>query len=222
MLLGRGGNGDWPAQELERMVAAVRAEGRYPRVKRAFFDAGTPPLHAVLERLMENGARRIIVAPVFVPAEILLHEWVKKLVRRWMRKGRVQDAEVVLAPAQGKHPAFGEAVIRQLADAEGGADVRADAPERDKANPWNRIPAHRYHVLVCEGPRCAALGSRALFLRLRERLALQGMSADDGDPERGVAPGQARRERATGAGGRILICALLKQGPAGQVPAAAA
>src|SRR5262245_6872838 len=85
VLLGRGGYGDWPALELERLVAAVRATGRYPRVEPAFVDAGAPHLPKVLEALLDGGARRIVVAPVFVPVDRSLREWLPKILRRWTK-----------------------------------------------------------------------------------------------------------------------------------------
>ena len=186
VLLGRGGYGDWPTLELQRMVDAVRATGRYPRVESAFVDTGTPHLPSVLEALLDDGARRIVVAPVFVPVDRSLREWLPKVLRRWMKKRHVDHAEIVLAPALGDHPALGDAVTRLLIHAEGGTDVRADAPERDRANPWNEIPPHRYPVLVCEGPRCATLGSHELFDRLRERMVERGLSGPDADLDRRV------------------------------------
>jgi (2Fe-2S) ferredoxin len=188
VLLGRGGYGDWPGAELDRMVAALRATGRYARVESAFIDSGTPHLPKVLEGLLEDGARRIVVAPVFVPVERSLREWLPKILRRWMKKHHVQEAEIVLTPALGDHPAIGDAVARLVADAdaEGDPDVLAEAPERDVANQWLEIPPHRYHVLFCVGPRCATLGSQELWIRMRERLVERGLSGDSANPENGV------------------------------------
>ena len=182
VLLARGGYGDWPERELQRMLEAVRASGRYPRVEGAYVDSGAPHLPRVLEGLLEAGARHVLVAPVFVPVDRSLREWLPKILRRWMKKRHVQEARIVLAPALGDHPALGEAVLRALEDAEAGADVRADAPPRDKANDWREVPPHRYHALLCEGPRCATLGSHELFVHLRERLHERGLSG----PQQGV------------------------------------
>ena len=171
VLLGKGGFGEWAEHELERMVAAVRSTRRYPRVEGAFLDMGTPHFPKVLRACVEGGARRVLIAPVFVPVDRSLREWLPKIVRRALKKQHLADVEVVLADPLGDHPALGEAVVRALADTEQGEDVRAGAPARDRADRWLEAPPHRYHALFCVGPRCATLGSYELWLRLRERIA---------------------------------------------------
>jgi (2Fe-2S) ferredoxin len=195
VLLARGGYGDWPEQELAGMLAAVRATGRYAHVEGAFIDAGSPALPAMLRALNERGARRILIAPggarriliapVFVPVDRSLGQWLAKMVRRALKKHHLDRVQVVLASPLGAHPATGDAVVRALADAESGADVRQDAP-RDVANQWLAPPAHAYHAFVCEGPRCATLGSHELYVHLRERLVTRGLSASGNDAGPGV------------------------------------
>ena len=179
ILLGKGGTGDWPQQELERMAAAVRATGRYPRVEGAFLDMGAPPLPEILRRCVAEGARRVVIAPVFVPVDRSLREWLPKIVRRTLKRYHLDGVEVVLADALGDHPALGETVARVVAAAEQGEDVRASAPPRDVANAWIQTPPHRYHAFVCEGPRCATLGSHELWVRLRERIEARGLAHDN-------------------------------------------
>jgi (2Fe-2S) ferredoxin len=70
-------------------------------------------------------------------------------------------------------------VAQTVAAAERGADVRAGAPAKDVANQWIDTPPHRYHVLVCEGPRCATLGSHELWVRLRERIEARGLGHEN-------------------------------------------
>jgi (2Fe-2S) ferredoxin len=187
VLLGRGGYGEEPQAELESMLAAVRATGRYPQVEGAFLDSGGPAFPAVLRRLADRGARRILIAPVFVPVDRSLREWLPKVVRRALKKQHLESVVVLLAPALGEQAALGAAVVRTLRDAEGGADVRTDAP-RDAANQWLRPPAHRYHAFLCEGPRCATLGSHELFVHLRERLVARRLTASEAPRGQGVLP----------------------------------
>ncbi|MBI3971480.1 MAG: NAD(P)H-dependent oxidoreductase subunit E [Chloroflexi bacterium] len=180
VLLGKGGYGDWPQQELDRMVDAVRAGGRYRIVEGAFIDQGTPHLPKVLRACVDAGARRIVIAPVFVPVERSLREWLPKIVRRSLKKYHLDDVEVVLADALGDHPALGHAVARVVDDAAQKEEVRANAPPRDRADTWSHIPEHRYHALFCVGPRCATLGSYELWQHLRDRLAERGLNEDSG------------------------------------------
>lgn len=187
VLLGRGGYGDEAQGELDAMLAAVRATGRYAQVEGAFVDSGGPAFPAVLRRLADGGARRILIAPVFVPVDRSLREWLPRIVRRALKKQHLDSVVVLLAPALGEGPALGEAVVRTLRAAEDGADVRADAP-RDVANRWLRPPAHRYHAFLCEGPRCATLGSHELFTHLRERLTRCGLTASGNAAGQGVLP----------------------------------
>jgi (2Fe-2S) ferredoxin len=181
VLLGRGGYGEWPQQELDRMVAAVRATGRYAQVVGAFIDQGAPGLLEALQACVVAGARRILIAPVFVPVDRTLRLWIPMVVRRWLRRRLARNAagvEIVLADALGDHPALGQAVAQAVQDAEGRADVSAGAPAHgDPASPgWSVIPPHRYHVLLCAGPRCATQGSLELWQRLRDRLTARGLT----------------------------------------------
>ncbi|MGH2371018.1 MAG: CbiX/SirB N-terminal domain-containing protein, partial [Chloroflexota bacterium] len=60
VLLGKGGYGTTPQEELDHMAAAVRASGRYAPVETAFVDQGTPALPQALQRCVDGGARRIL------------------------------------------------------------------------------------------------------------------------------------------------------------------
>jgi (2Fe-2S) ferredoxin len=180
VLLAKGGYGDWPEQELAGMLDAVRATGRYAQVEGAFIDSGSPALPATLRTLGERGARRVLIAPVFVPVDRSLGQWLPKMVRRALKKHHLDRMQVVLAGPLGTHPATRNAVVRTLADAEQGPDVRQGAP-RDVADQWLKPPAHAYHAFVCEGPRCATLGSHELFVHLRERLSARGLAVAENE-----------------------------------------
>ena len=171
LLLARGGYGDWPQQELDRMVAAVRAAGRYRHVDDVFIDQGTPYLPAALQACVDAGARRVLVQPVFVPVDRSLRIWIPRVIRRWLRRAG-RDVEVVLAGPIGDHPALGAAVARAVLDAEAGDDVRVEARTKDDLGSpgWAVIPAHKYDALFCTGPRCATQGALDLYQYLRDRL----------------------------------------------------
>ena len=75
VLMGKGGYGDAPKAELDLMVRAVRASGRYAFVTGAFVEQGSPSVESALESLAAKGARRILVVPAFVPMDRSLRVW---------------------------------------------------------------------------------------------------------------------------------------------------
>ena len=114
LLLGKGGYGDSPREELDRMVAAVRSTGRYQRVEGTFLDQGTPALGtpallATLQACTAAGARRMLIVPVFVPMDRSLRIWLPKVIRRWLRRRPDLEIKVLLADTLGDHAALGEA-----------------------------------------------------------------------------------------------------------------
>jgi (2Fe-2S) ferredoxin len=178
VLLGKGGYGVWPQEELERMAAAVRAAGRYHPVETAFLDQGAPTLPQALRRCATAGAERILVAPVFVPVDRSLRLWLPQILRRWLRRAAARGIEVVLADPLGDRPALGSAALEAVdaaATGGGAVEIRPDLG-LEYANPgWSAIPAHRHHALVCTGPRCATRGSLELCQQLRDGLAERGL-----------------------------------------------
>ena len=170
VLMGKGGYGDAPKAELDRMIGAVRASGRYAFVTGAFVEQGSPSIESALESLTAKGARRILVVPAFVPMDRSLRIWLPKIVRRWLRKRSDRNIDVILADPLGDHYALGEAIRRVAVDAERRPDVRTNAP-RDRGDPgWSRNPPHKYHVLFCMGPRCTTQDSGELLDRLHSTL----------------------------------------------------
>ena len=170
VLMGKGGYGDAPKVELDRMISAVRSSRRYAFVTGAFIEQGSPSVEGALESLAAKGVRRIFVVPAFVPMDRSLRLWLPKIVRRWLRKRGERDIDVVLADSLGDHDALGEALRQIVADAEHRPDVRTNAP-RDRGDPsWSRNPPHKYHVLFCMGPRCTTQDSGELLDRLRTTL----------------------------------------------------
>ena len=180
LLLGKGGYGDAPRAELDRMVAAVRSTGRYQRIEGTFLDQGTPALLATLQACTAAGARRMLIVPVFVPMDRSLRIWLPKVIRRWLRRRPELEIEVLLADTLGDHAALGEAVCRVVVAAEQRADVRIGAPV-DRGDPsWSVNPLHRYHALFCLGPRCSTHLAGDLYRHLCDRLAEHGL---DSGPE---------------------------------------
>ena len=180
LLLGKGGYGDAPREELNRMVAAVRSTGRYPRVEGVFLDQGTPALWSALQDCTAAGARRILIVPVFIPMDRSPRVWLPKVIRRWLRRHPDLEIEVLLADTLGDHAALGEAVCQVVAAAERRSDVRIGAPV-DRGDPsWSMNPLHRHHALFCLGPRCSTYLAGDLYRHLRDRLAAHDL---DSGPE---------------------------------------
>ncbi|HEV2125443.1 MAG TPA: (2Fe-2S) ferredoxin domain-containing protein [Chloroflexota bacterium] len=177
VLLGKGGYGTTPQEELDRLVAAVRASGRYAPVEGAFIDQGAPTITAALQRCVDAGAERILVAPVFVPMDRSLHLWLPQILRRWLRRRpnrERQEVDVILADSLGDRPTLGQAALETVdaAAANGGrVDIQSDLG-LEYANPgWSQIPAHSHHAFICTGPRCNTRGALDLYQHLRDRLA---------------------------------------------------
>jgi (2Fe-2S) ferredoxin len=186
VLLGKGGYGTTPQEELDRMVAAVSASGRYAPVEGAFVDQGAPTVKQALQRCVDAGAERILVAPVFVPMDRSLHLWLPQILRRWLRRRPALNGhavEVILADSLGEQPALGQAVLASLdaAASHGGRETIQPDLGLEYANPgWSSIPSHKYHALVCTGPRCNTRGALDLFQQLRDRLAERGLATGRG------------------------------------------
>ncbi|MGH2351019.1 MAG: (2Fe-2S) ferredoxin domain-containing protein [Chloroflexota bacterium] len=177
VLLGKGGYGTTPQEELDRMAAAVRASGRYAPVETAFVDQGTPALPQALQRCVDGGARRILVAPVFVPMDRSLRIWLPHVLRRWLRRRRVSEVELVLAKPLGDRPSLGAAVLETLAAADGARGLSQGVPG-DYGNPgWSVIPPYRYQAFFCTGPRCTTRGAGDLQQQLRDRLMERGLAS---------------------------------------------
>ncbi len=177
LLLGKGGYGDAPRAELDRMVTAVRSTGRYRRVEGTFLDQGTPALWSTLQACTAAGARRLLIVPVFVPMDRSLRIWLPKVIRRWLRRRPELEIEVLLADPLGDHAALGEAVCQVVAAAERRSDVRIGAPV-DRGDPsWSVNPPHRYHALFCLGPRCSTHLAGDIYGHLCDRLAARGLNS---------------------------------------------
>jgi (2Fe-2S) ferredoxin len=170
VVLGRGGYGDGPIIELRAAVAAVEATGRYAHVRPAYVDHGAPSLPRSLGEVVALGARSILVVPAFVPIDLSLRRWLPKMIRRWTRKVRLDGVRVAIADPPGLGTGFGDLVAAHARASEEAPDVCDGAPERDVADQWFGVPAHRHHVLMCTGPRCNSLGSMEGWDYLRRRL----------------------------------------------------
>lgn len=173
VILGRGGYGKAPREELLRMVDAVDETGNYRSVRHAFIEQGKPALPAVLEECFADGSRRILVLPALVPMDRTLRWWLPLAVRNWLRDHAADDVKVALAPPLGDSPHLADSVRGAVAAAHSCEDLRDDTTIRERRRSWSHIPAHSHQVLLCHGPRCTMENAPAVwehfYAKLRER-----------------------------------------------------
>lgn len=164
--------GSAAADELSALVARLRTQLPDWQIVGAFVDRAAPSLNDALDTCAN--APRIIVLPVFVPADPALERWLRKVAMRW-RHARPADAPqsvIHFAPALGSLPDAAHAATAALREHAAGEDVAATVGARWAHDPvaWSEVPAHRRHLLLCTGPRCTALGAGTLWLHLDQRL----------------------------------------------------
>lgn len=160
------------ADELSALVARLRTHLPDWQIVGAFVDRAAPSLNDALDTCAK--APRIVVLPVFVPADPALERWLHKVAMRW-RHARPADSpqpEIHFAPALGSLPGAADAAAAALREHVAGEDVAATVSARWAHDPvaWSDVPPHRRHLLLCTGPRCTALGAGALWQHLDQRL----------------------------------------------------
>ncbi len=171
VIVGRGGYGGAPREELERVVSSVAGSGRYREVRYAFMEQGKPALPAVLEECMAAGARHLLIVPALVPMDGTVRWWLPLAIRDWVRENVPDDAmDVVLAPPLGDSEHLADAVSAAVADAHGCVEVRGDPNITDRERSWNLIPAHRHQVFLCHGPRCTLANAPKTWAYFEEKL----------------------------------------------------
>ena len=181
LLLGRSGHQGTAGEGLESLAEAVRATGRYAAVHTAVAERGLTSMPDGLEACVRADARRILVIPVFFGRDRSLIHWLSKAAVRWSRDRIEPVPEVVFAGAIGEHPALGEAVVRAVAEAEGGSPTRVDDFRSLEDPPaWSEIPPQKRHVLACLGPRCTSRGAGNLYVHLHKRLRDRGLWGPEG------------------------------------------
>ncbi|WP_417581084.1 (2Fe-2S) ferredoxin domain-containing protein [Pelagibacterium sp.] len=145
--------------------AVVRMEGREPG-----------PMTA-LDALVGEGARTIVVQPVGIPFSDSLFAWLPGALAHWQRE-RGFDGNLALAADQIDD----EAVLAALAQSsiDRAAEAKPVTPEAGSIDGagWDEVPAHRHHLLVCNGPRCNFREAGPLRTVLAEELTRQGVARE--------------------------------------------
>lgn len=178
VLLSRGEHNRAPHDQLSQLVEQVSSDligsDEPCKVVGAFVDRGAPSLPDALQMCAESGAREITVLPVFLPGDTGLERWLTKVIRRWYEtwSGDRLELQLLSSPAGGS--GWSEAVKAALREAplthSNVVLLPTEGWQTDPDN-WSHVPPHRYHLLVCRGPRCTARGADALWQHLADRLA---------------------------------------------------
>lgn len=182
ILLSRGGYSQAPRRQLDNLVATVQAASPESLVRAAVVDKGSPSLPDTLQQCAESGVRRIIVQPVFLPADDNLQRWLAKVIVRWHSRWQGTMVEICLANSLGDHPALQTAVAEAVQKVSPYIrDVVQTPPDNWQTDPagWSNIPHHAHHLFFCQGPRCTALGSGELVAHLQNRLKAHKLTRDD-------------------------------------------
>lgn len=142
----------------------------------AHVQQGSPTLGAVLDRLADDGAERVVVAGVSLGALAPGVSWLRRVAAHWWRERRdaglplpVLDVGLVLVADETELATVVQGLTKQVRGGEPGLTSAA----------WEEVPRHRHQVLVCRGPRCTARGSDRTAEALALALVEQGLGDDD-------------------------------------------
>ena len=176
ILLSRGGYGRTPREDLDKIVEEVPIllGGDQPTfVFGAFVDRGEPSLPVALQECAERGARQIAILPLFVPSDRNQQRWLEKGMIRWHSGWEGEEVVLQMLPSLAESNVVAEAVTAALRlNLDRAADLLESPPKNWKKNPegWSYPPPHRYHLLLCQGPRCTANGANERWQQLSQKL----------------------------------------------------
>lgn len=176
ILLSRGGYGNTPRDDLDKVVEKVSTllgGEKSPLVVGAFVDRGAPSLPDALQTCAEQGATQIAVFPLVVPSDRNLQRWLAKVMIRWHSGWIGPNVVLQMLPSLTESDVVGDAVTAVLGQHLNEAEnLLATPPRHWEKNPagWSYPPPYRYHVLLCQGPRCTAGGASERWQYLRQRL----------------------------------------------------
>ncbi|MFI2612512.1 (2Fe-2S) ferredoxin domain-containing protein [Kitasatospora sp. NPDC018619] len=151
--------------ELLRAAAAHRAS-------LAFLQLADPSLSAELTRLADAGAGTVVLVGVRLAACGPGQSWLRRIAAHWWRERGGHRPELLVATRLADSPAAVAAVAAVT------RPVTGEEPGLTSAA-WEEVPGHRHQVLVCRGPRCAALGAEEGLRALVGELADRGLGDDD-------------------------------------------
>ncbi|MGY5884318.1 (2Fe-2S) ferredoxin domain-containing protein [Modestobacter lacusdianchii] len=173
LLVARTGLHADPVGALQPAVSELAAAGTDARV--AVLDGHGPTVTAALDEARADGVADVVLVPAHLPPDRYLVAWLRRVVAHWLRSVEGAPAVHLAEPLA----ATGE-VAAVLARTAAGPTTRLGTAAAPLTVPaWERVPAHRRHVLVCRGPRCAVLGAAGVTTALTDELAAAGLGDDD-------------------------------------------
>jgi (2Fe-2S) ferredoxin len=180
ILLGRGGYGSAPAEQMGRLVESVSESITARFVTAAFIDGGSPALPDALERCAAQGVERVLVVPVYLPTDRNLDNWLSRVIRRWLHHQPESGFTVHMTTPLGDAPELAEAAASLVSRYVTSPGEPLSANHANPNSPeWSVIPPHTYHVLVCRGPRCNTAGAGETAQALKQQLRAKNMGDDE-------------------------------------------
>ncbi|MFB6888610.1 ferredoxin [Kitasatospora sp. NPDC056327] len=142
------------------------------RASIAFLQQADPSLSAELTRLADAGTGTVLVVGVRLAATGPAHSWLRRIAAHWWRERTGHRPDLLVATRLADSPdavAAVAATTKAITGTEPGLTSAA----------WEDVPGHRHQVLVCRGPRCAAMGAEEGLRTLVRTLAEHGLGDDD-------------------------------------------
>jgi sirohydrochlorin ferrochelatase len=91
-------------QAVRKVASQFAAAGPFDVVEACFLELGQPDLAGAMSRLIERGARRIIVVPYFLTVGTHLQRDLPRIVGEI--SGIYENVEIIVAPPLDGHPAL--------------------------------------------------------------------------------------------------------------------
>jgi (2Fe-2S) ferredoxin len=169
ILLSRGGYGNAPGEQLQRLVAALQTQGY--RAYGAFVDAGSPSLPDTLTQCMSEQNEEILIVPIYLPTDRSLQSWITKVVRRWLIQHPDSSLTVRMSEPMGDSEELAQVVQQIVERHKQSSPLPLQADHIQPNSPeWSVLLPHDRHVLVCRGPRCNTAGAGEVAGRLMSQL----------------------------------------------------
>ncbi|MFJ8478142.1 (2Fe-2S) ferredoxin domain-containing protein [Kitasatospora sp. NPDC094011] len=157
--------------EAVRRDELLRAAASH-RASIAFLQQADPSLSAELTRLADAGTGTVVLIGVRLATTGPGQSWLRRIAAHWWRERAGHRPELLVATRLADSP---DAVATVAAETKA---VTGKEPGLTSAA-WEEVPGHRHQVLVCRGPRCAALGAEEGLRALNRDLAAHGLGDDD-------------------------------------------
>jgi (2Fe-2S) ferredoxin len=169
ILLSRGGYGNAPGEQLQKLVTALQASGH--RAYGAFVDAGSPSLPEALAQCMSQQDKDILIVPIYLPTDRSLQSWITKVVRRWLIQHPDSALTIRMSEPLGDSEELAQAVEQMIERDRQFTPLPLEAGHIQPNSPeWSVLLPHERHVLVCRGPRCTTAGAGEVAGRLMSQL----------------------------------------------------